>query len=116
MLSRLHLIRHALLPKMHTLKAHLGFFSIFSGHISRMCTLFFSIGRGLSGGIGIRPCQKRQQSEGCTKVLYMSSSFWLLGVESRDFSHAEKKKTACKAEQIHKITTIFNQNGPRLSL
>ena len=28
----------------------------------------------------------------------MSSSFWLLGVESRDFSHAEKERTACKAE------------------
>ena len=40
----------------------------------------------------------------------MSSSFWLLGVESRDFSHAENKKTACKAEQIHKMTDIFTQN------
>ena len=28
------------------------------------------------------------------KVLYMSSCFWLLGVESRDFSHAEKERTA----------------------
>ena len=45
----------------------------------------------------------------------MSSSFWLLGVESRDFSHAEKERTACKADQIHKLTTIFTQNGPRLS-
>ena len=44
-----------------------------------------------------------------------SSSFWLLGVESRDFSHAENKKTACKAEQIHKMTVIFTQNGPKLS-
>ena len=42
--------------------------------------------------------------------LYMSSSFWLLGVESRDFSQAEKERTACKAEQIHKMTTIFTQN------
>ena len=44
----------------------------------------------------------------------MSFSFWLLGVESRDFSHAEKERkkerTDCKAEQIHKITTIFTQN------
>ena len=39
----------------------------------------------------------------------MSSSFWLLRVESRDFSQAEKEKTACKAEQIHKMTTIFTQ-------
>ena len=41
----------------------------------------------------------------------MSSSFWLLAVESRDFSHAEKERTAFKAEQIHKMTIIFTQNG-----
>ena len=35
----------------------------------------------------------------------MSSSFWLLGVEPRDFSHA-----ACKADQIKKMTTIFTRN------
>ena len=40
----------------------------------------------------------------------MSSSFWLLGVESRDFSQAEEERTACKAEQIHKMTTTFTQN------
>ena len=45
----------------------------------------------------------------------MSSGFWLFGVESRDFSQAEKERNACKAEQIHKMTTIFTQNGPRLS-
>ena len=45
----------------------------------------------------------------------MFSTFWLLGVESRDFSLAEKERTACKAEQMNKMTTIFNQNGPRLS-
>ena len=39
------------------------------------------------------------------QVLYMSSIFWLLGVESRDFSQAENERTACKAEQIHKMTT-----------
>ena len=43
-------------------------------------------------------------------VLYMSFSFWLLGVESHDFSHAEKERTACKDEQIHKMTTIFTRN------
>ena len=43
----------------------------------------------------------------------MYSSFWLLGVESPDFSHAEKERTACKAEQIHKMTAIFTQNGPK---
>ena len=42
-------------------------------------------------------------------VLYMSSNFWLLGVESHDFSHAEKEGTACKADQIHKMTIIFTQ-------
>ena len=41
-------------------------------------------------------------------VLYMSSSFWLLRVESRDFSQAEKERTAWKAAQIHKMTTISN--------
>ena len=49
----------------------------------------------------------------------MSSSFWLLGVESRDFSHAEKERTACKAEKVHKLTTICTQNdnvGPFLGL
>ena len=51
-----------------------------------------------------------QQYQSKTKVLYMSFSFWLLGVESRDFSHAEKERTACKAEQIHIMTTIFTQN------
>ena len=49
-------------------------------------------------------------------VLYMSSNFWLLGVESHDFSHAEKDRKACKAEQIHKMTTIFTQNDHRLLL
>ena len=43
----------------------------------------------------------------------MSSSFWLLGVESRDFDHAEKERTACNTEKIHKMTTMFTQNGPR---
>ena len=43
-------------------------------------------------------------------VLYMSSNFWLLGVESRGLSQAEKERIACKAEQIHKMTTIFTQN------
>ena len=49
------------------------------------------------------------------KVLYMSSSFWLLGVESCDFSHAEKERNASKAQRIHKMTIIFTQNSSRLS-
>ena len=40
----------------------------------------------------------------------MSSTFWLLGVESPDFSKAEKERTVYKVEQIHKDTTIFTQN------
>ena len=40
----------------------------------------------------------------------MSSSFWLLGVESHDFTQADKERTACKAKQIHKMTTIFTQD------
>ena len=42
-------------------------------------------------------------------MLYMFSSFWLLGVQTLDYSQAEKERTVCKAEQIHKMTTIFNQ-------
>jgi hypothetical protein len=39
----------------------------------------------------------------------------MLGVDSRDFPHAEKEIAACKAEKIKKTTTIFTQNAPRLS-
>ena len=58
---------------------------------------------------------QRRSSFESNWVLYISSSFWLLGVESHDFSHAEKKRTACKPEQIHKKTKSFTENGPRLS-
>ena len=43
-------------------------------------------------------------------VLYMFSSFWLLGVQSLDFSQAEKERTVCKAEQIHIIRPTHNDN------
>jgi hypothetical protein len=33
-----------------------------------------------------------------------------------DFSHNEKEGTAFKAEQIHKMKTIFTQNGPRVTV
>jgi hypothetical protein len=39
----------------------------------------------------------------------MSFSFWLLQVESHDFTQNEIERTACKAEQIYKMTTIFTQ-------
>ena len=48
-------------------------------------------------------------------VLYMFYSFWLLRVESCDFSQDEEERTAGKAEQIHKMATIFTQNGRKLS-
>ena len=44
-------------------------------------------------------------------ALHVRSSFWLWGVESRDLSHADKERTASKAEQIHKMTTIFSQSN-----
>ena len=44
------------------------------------------------------------------EMVYMFSSFWLLGGESRGFFQAEKERTACKAEEIHKMTTFFTQN------
>ena len=40
----------------------------------------------------------------------MCSKKKILALELRDLSQAEKEKTACKAEQIHKKTTIFTQN------
>ena len=47
----------------------------------------------------------------------MSSSFRLLGVESRDFSQAKKERTACKALQIHKMTNYFHsKRQPRTIL
>ena len=39
----------------------------------------------------------------------------ILWVESRDFSQAEKDITACKVEQIHKMTPIFTQQTTILS-
>ena len=41
----------------------------------------------------------------------MFFNLWPLGVESRDFTQTEKERTACKAEQILKITTIFTLNN-----
>ena len=42
-----------------------------------------------------------------TQVLYMSSGFWLLRVESCDFSQVEKDSTANKDEQMHKMTIFL---------
>ena len=48
-------------------------------------------------------------------VLYMSSSFWLLQVESHDLSQAEKKRTTWTAERIYKMT-IYSKKLPRTIL
>ena len=42
--------------------------------------------------------------------LILCSKKKILEVELRDFSQAEKEITACKAEQIHRMTPIFTQN------
>ena len=47
-----------------------------------------------------------------TLVLYMSSSFWLFRVESRDFSQAEKERSACKFEKMTAILTQKDNLGP----
>ena len=44
------------------------------------------------------------------KVVYICSSFWLLAPGSHDFSQAKKKVADGEAEQIQKMTTMFNQN------
>ena len=38
----------------------------------------------------------------------------MLGVGSCDLTHAEKEITACKAVQIHKMTSISTQNCPNI--
>ena len=40
----------------------------------------------------------------------MCSMKKILALESHDLSRAEKEMIACKAEQIHKVTTILTQN------
>jgi len=45
-----------------------------------------------------------------TEGLIMCSKKKTLALELRDLSQAEKETTACKAEKIHKMTTIFTQN------
>ena len=51
-------------------------------------------------------------------VLYMSSSFWLLGVESRDFSQAEKerKKVLPKLNKFTKDNYFQSKRQPRTIL
>ena len=56
--------------------------------------------------------QKMSKTDALT-LPHAALSFGLLWVESRDFSQAEKERTACKAVQIHKMTTIFIEKGPR---
>ena len=49
------------------------------------------------------------------QVLYMSSSFGLLRVESPDFSQVEKERTTCKAEQnSHNENYFHSKWQPKL--
>ena len=41
----------------------------------------------------------------------MCSSFLLLALGTRDLSQAEKKMNTCKAEQMHKMTKITQNNN-----
>ena len=50
------------------------------------------------------------------KVVYICSSFWLLAVVSRDLSPAKKETTACKADQIHEMATLFIQDNVECQL
>ena len=54
--------------------------------------------------------QKMSKTDALT-LPHAALSFGLLWVESRDFSQADKEITACKAEQIHRMTPIFTQNN-----
>ena len=45
------------------------------------------------------------------RVVYICVSLLLLAHESCDSSKAEKKLLLLQAEQIHKMTTMFTQNG-----
>ena len=60
---------------------------------------------------GVVPLER----ENITIVVYMCSTLLQLAPGSHDSPQAEKRITVRKAEQIHKMTTIFTQNGPRLS-
>ena len=76
----------------------------------------FSIGRDYAGAASMAAAAAASSSS--SQVVYMPPSFWLLAFESRDscdLFQAEKEITSCKAEQIHQMTFIFTQNGPRLS-
>ena len=44
-----------------------------------------------------------------SKETVRCSTLGLHILESRDLSQAENERTVCKAEQIHKMTTIFTQ-------
>ena len=59
--------------------------------------------------VGILQWKKKWESFGWFLTLTLKVKFW--------HSQAEEERIACKAEQIHKMTTIFTQNknlGPFL--
>ena len=57
-------------------------------------------------------CTSLVQTVRKNNVQELSSQRWLAPTW---FLSSWEERTACKAEQIHKKTTIFTQNGPRLS-
>ena len=50
-----------------------------------------------------------------SKVVYISSRFWLLADGSRDFTQPETEIIVCYAEQTPWMTIIFTQKGLQLS-
>ena len=52
---------------------------------------------------------RSDDDKGSPLLVPMCSSLLLLASGSRDLSQAEKEITACKVEQILKMTTIFTQ-------
>ena len=48
------------------------------------------------------------RAQNTSQVVYMSSSFWLLALGSRDLSQAEKERTFYKARQILKNDNYFH--------
>ena len=49
------------------------------------------------------------------RVVYICVKSWLLADNSSDSTQADKKITVANAEQTLKMTTIFTQNGQKLS-
>ena len=80
-------------------------------HLSFFC-LFAELGHPYTSYTAERKSFRSSCSPGGggSKVVYMCSSLLQLAVGSHDLSQAEKEITVCKADRIHKKTSIFTQN------